>query len=278
MMLAQFNWTQLGEEAKALVIQYGANVLGALILLIVAWVISGWLGRALDRGMTRAHIDATLTRFVSKLVGWLVLLLAILACLSVFGVETTSFAAVIGAAGLAIGLAFQGTLANFASGLMLLIFRPFQVGDIITTASVTGKVYAIEIFSTTIDTFDNRRFIVPNSSIFNSTIENISFHPQRRVEVAVGVSYSADIDQTRQVLESVPKSLEKALADPAPAVNLLNLGNSTVDWNVQVWAASADFGPVKQGLIRGIKNALDAAGIEIPFPQMDVHVRKEAEA
>lgn len=271
---AQIDWSQISAEAKALLIQYGINAAGALLLLVVAWMISGWLSRMLERGMTRARIDATLTRFLSKFVGWLILLLAVLACLSVFGVETTSFAAVIGAAGLAIGLAFQGTLANFASGLMLLVFRPFQVGDVITTASVTGKVYAIEIFTTTIDTFDNRRFIVPNSTVFGATIENITFHPQRRIDITVGVSYSADIDHTREVLTSAAQ-VEQGLADPAPAILLTNLGASTVDWIVQVWAKSADFGDVKQALIRSIKNSLDAAGIEIPFPQMDVHVKRD---
>ncbi len=142
MQPAQIAWVQLGEGAKALAVQYAVNAAGALLLLVVAWIVSGWLSRALERGMTRAHIDATLTRFLSKFVGWLILLLAVLACLSIFGIETTSFAAVIGAAGLAIGLAFQGTLANFASGLMLLVFRPFRVGDVINAGNVLGKVYA----------------------------------------------------------------------------------------------------------------------------------------
>jgi len=274
MLLAQLDWTQLGEEAKALLIRYGVSAIGALVLLVIAWTLSGWITRILERGMTRAKIDATLTRFLARLVGWLVLVLAVLACLSIFGIETTSFAAVLGAAGIAIGLAFQGTLSNFASGLMLLVFRPFHVGDVINVAGVSGKVYAIEIFTTTIDSFDNRRYIVPNSSVFGATIENVTFHPQRRVDLNIGVGYAADIDHTRSVLESAVGQVDQILDNPAPAIILSELGASSVNWIVQVWVNSSDFGTVKQGLLRAIKNSLDAAGIEIPFPQMDVHLRQ----
>lgn len=274
MLLAQLDWTQLGEEAKALLIRYGVSAIGALVLLVIAWTLSGWITRILERGMTRAKIDATLTRFLARLVGWLVLVLAVLACLSIFGIETTSFAAVLGAAGIAIGLAFQGTLSNFASGLMLLVFRPFHVGDVINVAGVSGKVYAIEIFTTTIDSFDNRRYIVPNSSVFGATIENVTFHPQRRVDLNIGVGYAADIDRTRSVLESAVGQVDQILDNPAPAIILSELGASSVNWIVQVWVNSSDFGTVKQGLLRAIKNSLDAAGIEIPFPQMDVHLRQ----
>ena len=274
MLLAQVQWAHLGEEAKAMLIRYGVSAIGALVLLVIAWTLSGWISRALERGMTRAKIDATLTRFLAKLVGWLVLLLAVLACLSIFGIETTSFAAVIGAAGIAIGLAFQGTLSNFASGLMLLVFRPFQVGDTITVAGVTGKVYAIEIFTTTLDTADNRRYIIPNSSVFGATIENITFHPQRRIDLTIGVGYEADIDQTRSVLESAVAQVESVLSNPAPAVILSELGASSVNWIVQAWANAADLGTAKQALLRSIKNSLDAAGIEIRYPQMDGHLRQ----
>lgn len=202
------------------------------------------------------------------------LVLIILACLSVFGVETTSFAAVLGSAGIAIGLALQGTLGNFASGIMLLMFRPFQVGDVVTIGGVTGKVNEIELFTTTLDTFDNRRFIIPNGSVFGSTIENISFHPQRRADVDVGVSYSADIDRTREILSQVAQNIPGILYNPEPAVLLLDLGDSSVNWSVRVWAPADQFFDVKQATTRAVKLALDDAGIGIPFPQMDVHVTK----
>ena len=273
-----FDWSSLIDPDQLM--QYGVSIGGALLLLLIAWMIGGWISRIAGAGMRRANLDETLTRFVEKMIGWLVLLLAVMMCLSLFGVETTSFAAVIGAAGLAVGLAFQGTLSNFAAGVMLLVFRPFNVGEVVSAAGVTGKVDAIGIFTTTIDTFDNRRFILPNSSVFGSTIENISFHSRRRADVDVGAAYDADIDQTRQLLEEAARRVEGVLEDPEPAVVLLGLGASSVDWSVRVWANSDDFGAVKQATIREVKNTLDKAGIGIPFPQMDVHLddpRKGAE-
>ena len=271
-----FDWSSLLDRQQLM--EYGVNIAGALLLLLVAWMIAGWVSRIAGAGMRRAKIDETLTRFIEKAVGWMVLLLALLMCLSLFGIETTSFAAVLGAAGLAVGLAFQGTLSNFAAGVMLLVFRPFNVGDVVNAGGTTGKVDAIGIFTTTIDTFDNRRFIVPNSEVFGSTIENITFHSRRRVDVDVGAAYNADIDKTRETLEAVPKRIEGVLDDPEPAVILLGLGASSVDWSVRVWANKDDFLAVKQATIREVKYALDNAGIGIPFPQMDVHLddlRKE---
>jgi len=267
-------WNVYGE----LIVDYGTRIIGVLVLLFVAWIIAGWLSRMVNRAMSKAQVDETLTRFVGHLVRWLVILLAVLACLGVFGVQTTSFAAVIGAAGLAVGLAFQGTLSNFAAGVMLLVFRPFSVGDVINAAGVLGKVQAIELFTVAIDTFDNRRIIIPNSAVFGSTIENISHHPTRRADVDVGTDYTADIDQTREVLMAAAKSVEGGLEDPAPDVFLAGLGASSVDWSVRVWCNSGDFGAVKQATTRAVKKALDDAGIGIPFPQMDVHLDSPANA
>ena len=249
------------------------SIMGAVLVLIViflTWTISAWISGMVARALRRVKFDETMTRFVAKLVRWLLLLLAALMCLSYFGVETTSFAAVIGAAGLAIGLAFQGTLSNFAAGAMLLIFRPYKVGDVVSIAGNLGKVFEIELFTTAIDTFDNRRFIIPNSAIFGATIENITYHPKRRIDIAVGTSYAADIDQTRAVLEQAIQSVELCVADPEPAVVLTGLGASSVDWSVRGWANRDDFGEAKQALIRAVKVELDRAGIEIPYPHMDV--------
>ncbi|MFP6610929.1 MAG: mechanosensitive ion channel domain-containing protein [Pirellulales bacterium] len=252
------------------------KVMGVIVLLFVAWVAASWLGRLARKAMLKARLDETLTKFFSKFIRWAVLILALLACLGVFGVETTSFAAVIGAAGLAIGLAFQGTLGNFAAGIMLLMFRPFKVGDIVNVAGQTGKVDEVELFTTTIDTPDNRRIIIPNGSVFGSVIENISHHSTRRVDVAVGSDYSADLDETRDILTRVATNVSGRLDDPEPAVVLLELGGSSIDWSVRVWCNSADFWGVKQALTRDVKNALDQAGIGIPFPQMDVHMDQTA--
>jgi small conductance mechanosensitive channel len=263
------------ESLIDLLVAYGGKVAVALVVLVVGWIFAGWVGGVARKALAKAKVDETLSRFLTKLARWAILLLVFLACLSVFGVETTSFAAVIGSAGIAVGLAFQGTLSNFAAGIMLLMFRPFQVGDVITVAGQTGKVDEIELFTTTLDTFDNRRFIIPNGQVFGATIENITYHAQRRADVDVGVAYSADIDRTREILTQAAQSVPGGLDDPALAVILLGLGDSAVNWSVRVWARADDFGDVKQAAIRAVKVALDEAGIGIPFPQMDVHLVKE---
>jgi small conductance mechanosensitive channel len=198
-------------------------------------------------------------------------------CLSYFGIETTGFAAVIGAAGLAIGLAFQGTLSNFAAGAMLLIFRPYKVGDLVNVAGHLGKVTEIELFTTTIDTLDRRRVIVPNSSIYGTVIENVTYHAWRRVDVPVGVAYAADIDETRAALDRAIRSVPGVLAEPAAEVALLGLGASSVDWAVRVYAPRDKFGDVKQATIRAVKRELDHSGIAIPFPQLDIHFDPQPE-
>jgi len=262
-------WVELAVEG-------GMRVALVLIILFIALTVAGWASAATRSSLARLRFDPTLAKFISRLARWGILLMAGLSCLSYFGIETTSVAAVIGAAGLAIGLAFQGTLSNFAAGAMLLLFRPFKVGDVVNVAGQVGIVDEISIFTTILDTFDNRRIIIPNGTVFSGTIENITHHSQRRADVDVGVDYAADVDRTREVLTAAAAGVEGTLSDPEPAVILLGLGASSVDWSVRVWANAADFGAVKQATIRAVKNALDEAGIGIPFPQMDVHLDKPA--
>ncbi|MCO6043629.1 mechanosensitive ion channel [Aeoliella sp. ICT_H6.2] len=272
--LLSFDFSLTSSEWVSLAEYYGLRAALVLVLLTLAWTIAGWASRVVRASLRKLKVDETLTLFIAKLVWWSIIVLAALACLSKFGVETTSFAAVIGATGFAIGLAFQGTLSNFAAGAMLLVFRPYKVGDVVNVANNLGKVHEIELFTTSIDTFDNRRIIVPNSSIYGSVIENITYHSQRRVDVDVGVSYAADIDETRRVLTEAANAAEGAAADPEPAIILMSLGASSVDWQVRVWGPTSEFLNIKQALIRQVKMNLDAAQIEIPFPQMDVHLDK----
>jgi small conductance mechanosensitive channel len=263
--LAPEEWVSIGMGA-------GMRAALVLVLLTLAWTLAGWASNMVRMSLRRLKFDETLTLFMAKLAKWSVLLLAGLACLSKFGVETTSFAAVIGATGFAIGLAFQGTLSNFASGAMLLIFRPYKVGDVVEIADKKGVVDEIELFTTTIDTFDNRRIIIPNSEIYGSVIENITYHNSRRIDVEVGVSYSADIDETRRVLTEAANATAGASIDPEPAIVLSGLGASSVDWSIRVWGPTSDYLSIKQSLLREVKMGLDQANIEIPFPQMDVHL------
>lgn len=262
------------EDFKAMLKEYGPPVIGVLVLLIVAWFISILLGRATTRGLRKAKMEETLARFLGTAVRWGIMLLALVGCLGVFGVETTSFAALLGAAGLAIGLAFQGSLGNLAAGIMLLIYRPFKVGDVVNVSGQLGKVEDLTLFSTRINTPDNRHIIIPNSKVFGEIIENITHNPIRRVDVAVGVEYSADIDKTRQVLETVPGQVELTLSDPPPQIILLELGDSALGWQVRAWCNAADYWTVKDAMTAATKKSLDAAGLGIPFPQMDVHVKE----
>lgn len=266
----EIDW--LTEEQLTQYTAYGVKIAGVLALLVGAWIVAAWIGAMVRRTCTKARLDLTLAKFFGKLAKWTVLIATFIACLGAFGVQTTSFAALIGAAGLAVGLAFQGTLSNFASGVMLLTFRPFKVGDVVNIAGHTGKVDEIELFTTRIITGDNRLIIVPNTAIFGSTIENITAMPTRRVDVAVGTDYSADLDATRAVLEKVIADYDGKLDEPESVVFLAELGASSIDWQVRVWAKTDDFWAVRQEVTRRTKMALDEAGIGIPFPQQDVHL------
>lgn len=259
-------------ETITLLISYGVRVAGALALLLAAWIVAAWARRFTRKRLTQLEFDPTLTKFFANAARYVVLILAGLSCLQLFGVNVTGFAAVIAAAGFAIGMAFQNSLSNFSAGIMLLAFRPFQVGDVISVAGQIGKVAEIELFTTMLDTPDNRRIIIPNSVVFSSTIENISFHDTRRVDVNVGTDYGADLDATRAILEQVSNELSLKLADQDSQVVLLELGDSAIAWQVRVWVDAAEFWPAKQELTRAIKVELDKAGIGIPFPQMDLHV------
>jgi small conductance mechanosensitive channel len=200
--------------------------------------------------------------------------MAVLACLGVFGVETTSFAAVIAAAGFAIGLAFQGTLSNFSAGVMLLTFRPFQVGHFVKAAGQAGTVSEIGLFTTTLLTPDRHKVIVPNSEAAGGVIENFSTEPIRRVDVNVGVDYSADLRQVREVLEGVIAAEEMRDDGEKSYPYLLDLGDSSINWQLRVWTKAENFWPMRERLTQAVKEALDEAGIGIPFPQMDVHLTK----
>jgi small conductance mechanosensitive channel len=265
------------EKMMELALHYGVPLLIGLLILVGAYFLAGLANRGVRNALTRAKLDETLARFFGKMVKYTVLALGVVVALGQMGVEVTAFAAILASAGFAVGMALSGTLGHFASGIMLLIFRPFKVGDVINAAGVTGKVYEIELFTTAIDTFDNRRIIVPNGSIYGSTIENITHHHKRRVDVNVGVSYSADIDKTREVLNAAALSVEGILSDPAHAVVLGDLGASSVNWTVRVWCNTADFWAIKEKTTRAVKKHLDDAGIGIPFPQMDVHLFKTGE-
>lgn len=264
------------EKGGELLVQYGVPAVTVLLVLLLAYFIAIFVSRAGSKPI-RKHVDETLGKFVGKLIFYTIMVSSILGVLQYVGIGIASFAAVIAAAGFAVGLAFQGTLSNFSAGVMLLVFRPFRVGDVINAAGITAKVDEIDLFTTTFDTPDNRRIIVPNSAIASGTIENISHHDERRVDVAVGVDYSADLQTTRDTLQRAADSLASFLIEGegrGTQIVLGDLGDSAVNWTVRFWAKAEDYWAVKEQLTTAVKDQLDAAGIGIPFPQMDVHVHQ----
>jgi len=251
---------------------YGIPLIKAIVLLILTLIIAGMVRNMVVKLSSKAKVEVTLSKFFGNLAKWGVMVLGVITIMGIIGIETTSFAAVIAAVGFAIGMAMSGTIGNVAAGVMLLVFRPFKVGDVVSAAGITAKVEEIGLFTTTFDTPDMRRIIVPNGKIFGDTIENISHHSTRRADVSVGIDYAADIDTARQVLEKMLAETEGVLQDPAPVVYLTELGGSSVDFALRAWCAAPDFWAVKERVTRNAKYALDQAGIGIPFPQRDIHV------
>jgi small conductance mechanosensitive channel len=255
---------------------HGPSVIGALILLLAAWFLAGWLKRLVLRASQRARLDLTLSKFLGNLVRWGVIFFAIVMCLGTFGINTTSFAAVIGAAGLAVGLALQGNLGNLASGVLLLVFRPFKIGDSVIVAGQSGIVDGIDLFTTNLDTLDNRRIIVPNSAIFGGVIENQTRHPNRVVAVSIPVSPLASFDEIKSVLEGaidrVLSTTPGALRDPAPSVVLAEIAPAVI-WTVNIWVETARYGACRPAVLREVKSALDAAKLGPRPPVSDVHIR-----
>ncbi|MCA9713353.1 MAG: mechanosensitive ion channel [Myxococcales bacterium] len=262
------------KEIIPLAVEYGVRLLGALIALWVSFRVANWISTKLIKSLRARKFDETLAVFFGGLVRYLVLVAAILAILGMFGIETTSFAAIIGAAGLAIGLAFQGTLANFAAGVMIMVFRPFSVGDYVVMGGNEGIVREIGLFVCALDTLDNRRVIMPNATATGGVIENYTSNPLRRVDINVGVSYSSDIPRVRQVLDAAAKTVPHRDEKHGHQIFLAGLGASAVEFQVRIWTDPQYYWDVWDLGTEIVKKSLDQAGITIPFPQMDVHVNK----
>lgn len=249
-----------------------------LFVIFMGYLVAKYLMRLVSRPICR-RVDETLGKFVGKMVFYTIMFGVVGAVLSKLGAPLGGLAAMLAAAGFAVGLAFQGTLGNFAAGVLMLVFRPFKVGDMVTVGGVLGKVDEIDLFTTTLDTPDNRRIIVPNGSIAGHTIENLTHNAHRRVEVLVGIDYRADMNATREALQSAVDTLAANMIvgeGRGSAVILAGFGDSSVNWKVRLWVASTNYWPMTEALTYEIKTRLDAAGISIPFPQMDIHVKSIA--
>jgi small conductance mechanosensitive channel len=251
---------------------WGGRLLSAIVVFVIGRWVVGLIVRWLDAAMRRAEVDETLAGFLDNILRATLMVLVLLTCATVLGIPTTNFLAIIGAAGLAVGLALKDSLSNFSAGVMLVLFRPFKAGDFIDAAGVSGTVEEIGIFKTDIRTPDNKLIIVPNSLIYGDTITNFSAKDTRRIDLVIGVGYGDAIHRAREIMMGVLEADERILKDPSPAVMLLELGASSVDFAVRPWVNSADYWTTRADVLERIKNALDENGLSIPYPQRDIHI------
>ncbi|MBT5874247.1 MAG: mechanosensitive ion channel [Candidatus Latescibacteria bacterium] len=259
-------------NAKELVGTFGITIVVSIVILIVGRIMAGILSSIVKRMLTRSKVEETLVKFAGNLTYYFLIAFVVLAAIANLGVQTTSFIAVLGAAGLAIGLALQGSLSNFASGVLLIMFRPFKVGDYVEAAGTAGVIEDLQIFTTTLKTPDNKKVIIPNSNITGGTITNYSANETRRVDLTAGIGYGDDIDKAKAALNEVLASDERILKDPEWTVAVVEMGDSSVNFVVRPWVKTADYWGVYFDITEAIKKRFDADGISIPFPQRDVHV------
>jgi len=260
------------ETAGGLIIEYGMSVIGAIVLFIVGRIIAGWSRSRLTKVLTKAGTDLSLVPFSASMLYYLILGVVLVAVLNLFGIETTSLIAVFASAGLAVGLALQGTLSNFAAGVMLLVFRPIRVGDFVEVAGQAGTVKEIAIFNTIMHTGDNVRIVIPNGAIYGDVVKNYSYNDTRRIDLVMGIGYGDDIGQAIQIIERVVTGDSRTLTDPAPVIAVAELGDSSVNLVVRPWCNASDYWALRWDLTRKLKEELEAGGCNIPYPQSDVHI------
>ena len=264
-------------DSQEILTAYGFKILAALAIFIIGKWVAKILTRILRRVMEKSKVESTLISFLANLSYAALLVFVVLAALNQLGIQTTSFIAVVGAAGLAIGLAMQDSLSNFAAGVMLIVFRPFKTGDFIEAAGTSGSVLTINIFTTTLKTGDNRLIHVPNGNILNGNIINYSAQETRRIDMVFGIGYDDDIKQAKQIIAQVLKDEGRVLDDPEATIGVAELGDSSINIAVRPWVKTADYWPTLFALNETIKEKFDEASISIPYPQSDVHlIRQEA--
>jgi len=264
------------EQLQPLFVEYGMQVIGAVAILIIGFIVAKWVSGRVVRYMRKSErFDDTVTPLVGKTVKIIIIAVTILAVLNKFGVETASLIAVLGTVGLAIGLALQGTLSNIASGIMLLVLRPFSVGDTVDIGSTSGVVDEIGLFVTEMHTFDNVGITMPNSKVWGTEIKNYSQNDKRRVDMEIGIAYDDDMDKAMNIIKEVLSADGRVLAEPEPLIAIGGLGDSAVVIRVRPWTETANVWPLRYALTKRIKERFDEEGVSFPFPQRDVHLFQE---
>jgi len=266
------DWAETWTLIQTTGVDLGINLVTALVIFFVGKWIVGMVVKGMMKAMQKGDLDITLRRFIGNLARTLLMLFVIIAAINALGVQTASLIALVGAAGLAVGLALQGSLANFAAGVLIVLFRPYKVGDWIEGGGVSGSVEEVQILTTVLKTGDNKRVIIPNSQIMGTTITNYSANDTRRVDLVVGVSYSDDLDKVRKELQDLVDGDKRILKDPAVTIAVSELADSSVNFVLRPWVNTADYWAVYFDLTERVKKRFDEVGISIPFPQRDIHV------
>ncbi|HHR5901990.1 TPA: small-conductance mechanosensitive channel MscS [Providencia alcalifaciens] len=265
------NWFVANQD---LLVQYVVNIVSALVILIVGLMIAKWVSRGLNRVMTMRGIDSTVSEFLSAIARYTIVAFTLIAVLGKIGVQTASVIAVMGAAGLAVGLALQNSLGNFAAGVLLVVFRPLKAGEFVKIGAIDGTVQSVQIFSTTLRTADDRIVVIPNGKIIGDSIINVTREPLRRQDIMVGVAYNSDIDMVKKVLGDIVAADKRILHDKGVTIRLNEMAPSSLNYLVRFWTTNGDTWPVYWDLMENFKRALDKHNIGIPFPQMDVHLHQ----
>lgn len=255
--------------------EYSVKLIGAILVLIIGKWLAGKISKLVTKMLGKNKVDITLTKFLHSILYYTLMVVVVIAAAGQLGINTTSFLTIVGAAGLAIGLALKDSLSNFASGVMLILFRPFTIGDFVTVGGVTGNVVNIALFNTTLNTGDNQKIIVPNSSITSNVITNVTANDTRRVDLVIGIGYGDNIKKAKEVLSRIIKEDERILESPAAKVAVSELADSSVNFVVRPWVKTGDYWNVYFDLTEKIKLTFDEEGISIPYPQQDVHLFKE---
>ena len=265
------------QSVYSAIITFGIQIVAALVTLVIGLIVIGWITRFTERRLTKTKVEKSLHAFLISLIGTLLKILLIISIASFLGFEMSVFIAVLAAASFAIGLAFQGSLANFAGGVLILLLRPFKVGDFIEAVGYMGTVHEVQIFHTLLNTADNRRIIIPNGNLANTSVVNFSFNPTRRMDFKFGVGYGDDIDRVKAILMEIIENYEEVMEEPAPQVLLGEHGDSAIVFFVRAWCKREDYWTVYFDALEQVKRRFDQEGISIPYPQMDVHVNPGAD-
>ena len=276
--MTDIDWYGVLQQAQTIGLSFGGKLLVAIVIFYVGRIVARMLTGGVRKVLQAQEVDKILETFVCNLVYWLVMVFVIIAAINQIGIETTSLIAIMGAAGLAVGLALQGSLSNFAAGVLIVIFRPYRVGDFVEAAGISGAVVQVQILTTILKTGDNKQIVVPNAQIMESIITNYSANDTRRIDMVIGVSYDDNLDQVRKTIAELVNADERILKEPECLIAVAELADSSVNFYVRPWVKTPDYWSVQFDLTEAIKKRFDQEGISFPFPQQDVHLYQQQSA